>query len=67
LDNQIEKNKIDRACSRYGGDERCVLGFGGETTGFDGRIILRWIFRTWDGKVSTGLMCLRTGIGGGLL
>jgi len=40
----------------YGGEERRVEGFGGETrerdylrdTGIDGRIILRWIFRKWD-------------------
>jgi len=38
-----------------------------EDTGFDERIILRWIFKTWDGKVSTGFMRLRTGTGGGLL
>jgi hypothetical protein len=25
------KNKMGRACSTYGGGERCVQGFGGET------------------------------------
>jgi hypothetical protein len=28
---KIKKNEIGRASSRYGGGERCVQGFGGET------------------------------------
>ena len=28
---QIEKNDMVRACRMYGGKERCILGFGGET------------------------------------
>jgi hypothetical protein len=28
---KIEKNEMDRACGTYGGGERCVQGFGGET------------------------------------
>jgi hypothetical protein len=37
--------------------------------GVDGRKILKWIFRKWDGKHEawTGLMWLRIGTGGGLL
>jgi hypothetical protein len=35
--------------------------------GVDGRIILRWIFRTWDVGVWTGLIWLRIGAGGGHL
>jgi hypothetical protein len=31
----------------------------------DGRIILRWIFRKWDGRPWTGLIWLRIGAGGG--
>ena len=49
---KIEKNEIGGICSAYGGEERCIQGFGGETShlrledsGIDGRIILRWIFR----------------------
>jgi hypothetical protein len=30
-DNQIEKNEAGGACSTYGGEERCIQGFGGET------------------------------------
>ena len=33
----------------------------------DGRIILRWIFRKWEGVVGTGWSWLRTGTGGGRL
>jgi hypothetical protein len=28
---QIEKNEMDGACSTYGGGERCIPDFGGET------------------------------------
>jgi hypothetical protein len=46
-------------CSTYRGEERRITqGFGGKNLrrrnhlgdpGVDGRIILRWIFRKWDG------------------
>ena len=48
---------MGRACGTYGGEERHIQGFGGETwserdclgdPGLDGRIMLRWIFRKWD-------------------
>jgi hypothetical protein len=29
--NQIEKNELGGACSTYGGEERCIEGFGGKT------------------------------------
>ena len=32
----------------------------------DGKIILRWIFRKWEGVVGTGWSWLRIGTGGGL-
>ena len=28
---QIETNEMGGACSTYGGKERCIQGFGGET------------------------------------
>ena len=33
----------------------------------DGRIILRWIFRKWEGVAGTGWSWLRIGTGGGHL
>ena len=33
----------------------------------DGRVILRWIFRKWEGVVGTGWSWLRTGRGSGHL
>jgi hypothetical protein len=55
LGDQIEKSEIGWTCSTYGGEERCVQGFGEETQGkdaedpgVDGRIILRMIFGKWD-------------------
>jgi len=38
-----------------------------EDPGVDGNIMLKWIFRKWDGEAWAGLMCLRIGTGGGLL
>ena len=64
------------ACGEYGGGERCAEGSGrGNLSERDhwgdpdvgGRIILRWIFRKWEGVVGTGWSWLRTGKGGGHL
>ena len=43
--NQIEKNEVGRACSTYGGEERCIQGFGGET----------WVKETiWENQALMG-------------
>jgi len=31
LGNQIKKNEMGGACSMYGGQERCIQGYGGDT------------------------------------
>jgi hypothetical protein len=58
------------ACSTYGGEERCIGGFGGENVrerdhlegpGVDGKIILRWIFRRWDRGIGLDLSGLGYG------
>jgi hypothetical protein len=48
-----------------GGEERCIQGFGEEAGGKEtyleglpigSRIILKWIYRKWDGGAWTGLI-----------
>ena len=34
-----------------------------EDPGLDGRIILRWMFRTWEVRTGNGWSCLRIGTG----
>jgi hypothetical protein len=51
------------------GEKRCLQGFVGERDhledpGVDGRMILSWIFRKWDGGSMTGLIWFRIGTGG---
>jgi hypothetical protein len=73
---KIKKNEMGRACGAYGGRGEVCTGFwwGGlrerdhwGDTDVDGRIILRGIFRKWEGIVGTGWSGLRIGKGGGHL
>jgi hypothetical protein len=44
LGDKIKKSEIDRACSTYGEQERCLQGFSGEPEGMEslGRPKHRW-------------------------
>jgi len=61
---------------KYGGKGKAYTGYWWgnlrerdylEDPGIDGRIILRWIFRKWDGGAWIGLIWLRRGTGDRLL
>jgi hypothetical protein len=71
MGDKIEKNAMGGTSSAYVGRDayRVLVGNLRERDhlvdpGVDGRIILRWIFRTWDRGVWTGSSWLRTGTGG---
>jgi len=55
----------------YGGEERCIQGFGGETLEKENSeaqvVILRWILSKWDVGAWAGTIWIRIGIGGGHL
>ena len=64
------------AFGAYEAGERGAQGSGGEICGketigggpdADGRVILRWIFRKWEGVVRTGWSWPRIGTGSGHL
>jgi hypothetical protein len=70
LGDKIKKNEMGGACIAYGREvytefwwgnlrERDHLG----DPGIESRIIIRWIFRTWDVAVWTGSSWLRIGTG----
>jgi hypothetical protein len=67
---------MGRTCGTYGGGKRGAQGVGwgnlrergrlGDPD-VDGRIILKWMFRKFEGVVGTGWSWLRIGTGGGHL
>jgi hypothetical protein len=46
LVDQIEMNEMGGVCSMYGGEERCIQGFGGETQEKE----TTWNAQAWMGR-----------------
>jgi hypothetical protein len=51
---QIKKNEVGGACSTYGGGERCIQDFGGETWP-EGRKPLEILRRRWEDNIKMDL------------
>jgi hypothetical protein len=69
---QIEKNEVGGARSTYGGEERVIQSFGGETWGKETTwkvqvYNVKWIFRKWDVGAWTESSWLGIGTGDGHL
>ena len=52
---KIEKNEMGRACSAYGGEERRIQGFGGETWKPEGKRPLGRPKRRWEDNIKRDL------------
>jgi hypothetical protein len=53
----MEMNEMGGVCTAYGGEDRCIQGFGEDLRkkvhlqdrSVGGRIIRIWLFKKWDG------------------
>ena len=71
LSDRIMKSDMSGTCSMYGGESQAGFCWGNprergqlEDPGVYGRIILKWIFRKWDGGSMDWIDWLRIGVGG---
>ena len=62
------KNEMGRACGMYGGQDKCIQGFGGDLMEINHledlgvkRIIIKWIFTKKGEEACIGLLWLRKG------